>query len=1021
MLNRMAIIALSLAFVADGRVWAESTNLEYNRDVRPILSDKCFFCHGPDKKHREANLRLDVRESALEERDGVRAIVPGDLKASDVVYRIETQDADDHMPPEKSHKTLTKDEIAILKAWVKQGAPYQDFWAYDLRASVPVPKAIWRWPAHNEIDRFVQRRLKQEKLKPSPEADRVTLARRVHADLIGLPPSPADVDAFVADKDPLAYERMVDRLLASERYGERLAIMWLDLVRYADTVGYHGDQPVSQSPYRDYVINAFNQNMSYDQFTREQLAGDLIPNATENQKIASAYNRLNMTTEEGGSQAKEFLAKYASDRVRNVSAVWMGATVGCAECHDHKYDPITAKDFYSFAAFFADLKERGVYGARKRPPEMSVLVNDAARKKKVALDARIAEVESLVAFSAPEVNARFDAWVSDRRASYIAEGTNALDAALAPKDILWIDDDPVRDAKQEGVWSFVNKDDPDAHVYSGNKARKQTSDGLIQHFFTVKYKQQQTALNDDLFYAMVRIDTNSPPNAIMLQVHVEGSWEHRAYWGDTSIVYGRGDDRPAYRHMGDLPDAGQWVRLEASAETLGVTHGKKIRGFAFTQFGGTAFWDDAGIRTVGDGGGGPAPAQLRTLVTKTTRTDAETEQLQQLFVKQDDVSAPLRAELETAKSDLKTLLAEASVTVPVSEAVTPREIRLLPRGDWMDDSGEIVQPAVPEFLGTVNVTDRRATRADLADWFMSDENPLTARVFMNNLWGLFFGTAISRVQEDLGGQGEWPSHVDLLDWLAVDFRSHAWDIKRAVKQIVMSHTYRQSSVPRNGMLARDPHNRLLQRQSRFPLQAELLRDNALAVSGLLVNKVGGPSARPYQPAGYYRELNFPKRKYKADAGDNQYRRGVYTWWQRTFLHPSMKAFDAPSREACTASRPRSNTPLQALALMNDPTHVEAARVFAVRIINEGGTSPDAQIKWAYHQAFSKAPDKEAVTIFDSVYQTHRAHYLENTKLANELVRVGDSTAGHDLDAVDVAAWTSVSRVMFNLHEFIARN
>ncbi|MDE0839642.1 MAG: DUF1553 domain-containing protein, partial [Kiritimatiellae bacterium] len=613
----------------------------------------------------------------------------------------------------------------------------------------------------------------------------------------------------------------------------------------------------------------------------------------------------------------------------------------------------------------------------------------------------------------------FDAWLSDRRTSTMAAGTNAAGPIMEPKDILWIDDDPLRGAKRADLWRFVNKDDPGAHVHSGEKARKQSSDGLVQHFFTVK--QQQTALHDDQFYAMIRIETNSPPKALMLQVNIEGRWEHRAYWGDTSIVYGRGDDRPAYRHMGDLPDAGQWVRLEVSAETLGVPYGKGITGLAFTQFGGTVFWDEAGVRTVGDGGGGPAPCQLRTLVAKTTRSEKETEQLQQFFVKQDDVGVPLRAELETAKSDLTALMAEASVTVPISVAVKPRDVRLLPRGNWMDDSGEIVQPAVPEFLGTVNVTDRRATRADLADWLVSDENPLTARVFMNNLWGLFFGTAISRVQEDLGGQGEWPSHVDLLDWMAVDFRSHAWDIKRVVKQIVMSHTYRQSSVPRKGMLARDPYNRLLQRQSRFPLQAELLRDNALAVSGLLVNKVGGPSAHPYQPADYYRELNFPKREYKPDTGDNQYRRGVYTWWQRTFLHPSMKAFDAPSREACTASRPRSNTPLQALALMNDPTHVEAARVFAVRIINEGGASPDAQIKWAYHQAFSKAPDKEAVTIFDSVYQTHRAHYLENTQLANALVRVGDSTAGHDLDVVDVAAWTSVSRVMFNLHEFIARN
>jgi hypothetical protein len=438
---------------------------------------------------------------------------------------------------------------------------------------------------------------------------------------------------------------------------------------------------------------------------------------------------------------------------------------------------------------------------------------------------------------------------------------------------------------------------------------------------------------------------------------------------------------------------------------------------AFTQYGGTVYWDEAGLHTFE---GGEDLNRLKDLLV----LDAKDEKRQRgLF----DIFVSLKPDLEKQREEVKSLIKQLeelrgnAVTVPITVAVPPREIKVLPRGNWMDESGEVVMPAIPAFLGELDTGDKRATRLDLANWLMDDSNPLPARVFMNNLWSIYFGTGITSVQDDLGGQGEWPSHLDLLNWLAYDFRAHDWDIKRAVKQIIMSHTYRQSSVVDDNMLVRDPRNRLLQRQSIPLLPAEIIRDHALELSGLLVKKVGGESTKPYQPAGYYRELNFPKRTYQPDKGESQYRRGVYTWIQRTFLHPSMKAFDAPSRENCTANRPKSNTPLQALTMMNDPSYVEAARVFSVRILTEGGESVDDRIAWAYREVYSTLPDADTRALLSDIYSKHLKEYQGDTDSAEALLRVGDSVKGHDMNAPEVAAWTSVARILFNMHEFITRS
>ncbi|MFT5124408.1 MAG: hypothetical protein ACI97B_003043 [Verrucomicrobiales bacterium] len=978
--------------------------IRFNRDVRGILSDKCFACHGPDAKTVEGNLRLDLREDAIAPRkDGDPAIVPGDPAKSEVIYRIFTDDEDDLMPPTKAHKPLEPHEREVLKRWIEQGAGYEEHWAYTpLKQPVAPPVRDKTW-AVNPIDQFVLKRLSTEGLKPSPEADRITLIRRVSFDLTGLPPTLDEVDAFVKDRSPDAYEKLVDRLLASPRYGERMAIYWLDLVRYADTVGYHGDQNVSQSPYRDYVIRAFNHNMPYDQFMREQLAGDLLPDATLEQQIASGYNRLNQTTEEGGSQAKEYLAIYFADRVRNASQVFMGATIGCAQCHDHKYDPYTARDFYSFGAFFADLEERGVYGARKRPPEIQV-PNPESQAKMVELDQQIAAVQADLQTTRTRLLPDQAAWEKHT--------LSTVDDAREVETVL-LDDRHETGGQTSGAFNFVSADK--GPVHSGEKSRRQQAGDLVQHYFD-DAKAPVNVAKDMRFFTWVYLDPKDPPKAIMLQFN-DGDWNHRAVWGGDDISYGR---RPksyaAYQRQGGLPKAGEWFRLEVDPATVGLTAAKKVKGIAFTQFGGLVHWDKTGWIGVA---GIPADVADALAVAPDKRNEQQTALVRERYLNTAEPVVALNkkiAGIEAQKANMN----DGGLTTVVSKAVKPREIRILPRGNWMDDSGEVVQPAIPAFLGKLDTGDRRATRLDFANWLGKPDNVLSSRTLVNRLWYLTFGRGICTSVDDFGGQGTFPSYPDLLDWLAVDFVNAGWDIKHTMRTIVTSATYRQTSKPSPALRANDPYNDLFARQGRFGLAAEMIRDNALATSGLLVEKIGGPSAKPYQPAGYYAQLNFPGRKYQADTGLNQYRRGVYTHWQRTFLHPMLKAFDAPSREECTAARARSNTPLQALSLLNDPSFVEAARVLAARIMREGGTDPDARIQWAYRTAVSRTPESAVASEIKHLYDAHLAHYKNNLADANMLVAEGDAPAAKDLDPAELAAWTSVARVILNLHETITR-
>ena len=991
--------------------WGQK-QVQFNRDIRPILSDKCFVCHGPDAKNREAELRLDQRASAVDDQDRDPAIMPGHSDQSEIMARILSEDEDVRMPPGEHGKRLSAKEIGLLKDWIQQGAEYQEHWSITPLKKPAVPKIDQANKKTSAIDAFILSRLKQEKLAPSKAADPRTLVRRLSFDLTGLPPSPELVETFANDPSPEAYEKLVNQLIQSSHYGERMAIYWLDLVRYADTLGYHGDQVRSVSPYRDYVINAFNQNKPFDEFTIEQIAGDLLHDATLDQKVASTYNRLNRASAEGGGQPKEYLAKYAADRVRTTGNIWLGSTFGCAECHDHKFDSFTTKDFYSFAAFFADIKEKGIVGGANHL-ELLPVPTAEQQQESARLTKEIAATQTKYDTKSPELEAEFIKWQQSL-------------------------------SQQSGRWKLLT---PTSATSSGGSTMTIEKDGSIKASGKVPDKDVYTislelnapsiaalrleCLTDDSFPA------KGPGRAIngnFVLHKVEAKLgDQNIAWASAEASHTQNNHSPTYIINGNkngwaiLPQTGQTQQLVLSAkkpvsvksdakQTLEVklTHNYgtghslgKIRLYAAEASGdnNTQF---------------ASPALLAIIsIDPAKRTKAQNEKLWNEFKQQSELLKTPRDLLAKLKAD-KTKLDKSVITTLATKAGPPRVMRILPRGDWMDDSGEIVTPSVPAFLPQPKIEGRTLNRKDLADWLVSKENPLVARTFVNRIWMLYFGNGLSRSVDDLGSQGETPSHPELLDWLAADFIDSGWDIKHLVKQMVLSNSYQQSSYASQEDQKSDPYNRLLARQSRWRLDAEMVRDNALVVSGLMVDKIGGVSAKPYQPAGYWAQMNFPKRTYKHDSGDGQYRRGLYTHWQRTFLHPSMLAFDAPPREECTARRERSNTPLQALVLLNDPTYVEAARVFAEKILLSGNKDFETRLTWAFNRALSRPPRTDEMVLLKQWYEKNLAIYQKSPESAAKLAAAGIAPKTSDLDTIELAAWTSVTRAILNLHEGITR-
>ena len=1002
MLGALAWSGSSPGSAADG-----SKPISFDREIRPILAENCFSCHGPDASKRKAKLRLDLREGAVADLgDGRRAIVPGKPGESGLVERVEAEDPEERMPPPSAgnHKALTAGQVATLRRWIESGAEYTRHWAYERP----------RVEGEGSIDRYVEESLKARGIAPAEPADRATLIRRLGFDLLGLPPSPGEVDAFEADPSPDAYEKLVDRLLASPHFGERMAMAWLDGVRYADTTGYHSDNHREVSPYRDYVIRSFNDNTPFDRFTVEQLAGDLLPDPSSDALIASGYNRMGMTTQEGGAQAGEYVAKYAADRVRNASAVWLGATLGCAECHDHKFDPYTQRDFYRFAAFFADVTEVPI---GEQP--LSPVPSRETRARLAAIDAESAPLRARLDGMTPlpdlgtaqskweeATRADLGRWIplvpTSARADSGApltigpDGTISAGGAVAPIDLYTlectIENRAITAVRVEAI--------ADDSLPSRGPGRAGNGNFVLSEL-AVSVGGQPVALGEpsatfEQAQQGVAGAIDGDPKtgwAIMGEI----GRDHDAVFETKHTL---GADRP-------LPIVIRVVQAHGAGHLLG-----RFR-IAVTEA-------PRPVRATGPGVIDPS-IRSSLAVEPSRRTAAQAETLAAAFRAVAPEFAADRTALAALDLERKGLI-DATPMALITTAGPPRTTRVLARGDWRDTTGAEVTPAVPGFLGA-EVAGRRANRLDLARWIVDPTNPLTARVFVNRVWALAFGQGLVASVEDFGAQGEVPSHPELLDRLASEFVAEGWDVKRLVRRIVTSEAYRRSSRGDSATVEADPANRLLARQSRFRLDAELVRDDMLAISGLLADRVGGPSVKPYQPAGYWAHLNFPKREYQADHGEGLHRRAIYTYWMRSFLHPSLLAFDAPSREECAARRSRSNTPTQALVLLNDPIFVEGARAFAGRILREGGADDTARVDFAVRCALGRRPGAEERAILVGLVDRHRAHYRAAPAEATALLKVGELPipAGSAGDPAELAAWTSVARAILNLHETITRD
>jgi hypothetical protein len=1032
--------------------------ISFNRDIRPILSENCYHCHGPDKKTRDGGRRLDLRADALADLDGIRAFVPGKPEESDAIIRIFSDDKDEQMPPLKAHKTLTAQQKELLKRWVADGAVYEAHWAYIAPRRPALPEiATAAGPVRHPIDALVFGRLAEAGLTPSPPADARTLIRRLSLDLTGLPPTAKELHAFLdaASRDPqAAVNQAVDRLLASPRYGERMAVPWLDAVRFADTVGYHGDQNVNIFPYRDYVIDAFNANKPFDQFTIEQIAGDLLPNPTPEQRVATGFNRLNLMTREGGAQPREYLAKYHADRVRVISSAWLGATFGCAECHDHKFDPISQKDFYSLAAFFADIRQWGVYtdysytpnpdlpgftNDHPFPPELEV--NSPALLRRIKrYEEQLERLAQAAAQAAPKELA---SWREQTRALLddAADGWRTLHPtvtvgaappkkavpkkAAAPK---------IAEAEQTGSPEAV------AQAVSAEReaapAPKAASAGFtIEENGRVVFSSKLTGTPS------IKAATEGPIAAIRMELLPDAKHREQILRANAKSA----TLKPQFsvvRRDSKRPEPLSFRLADAEVKEARYSNGFEIRGVkdawkigARTEPA-TAVWlletpiilepgDKLLVKLEGN-----LPGCVRISVSPLATVLPLADRV--AFAKDGGLTSELTWLFSTGGADTfaeaKELCAKIAecrggraktlVTETVKEPFT---IRVLPRGDWQNESGEIVQPVAPHALPQIpNPDGRRLSRLDLARWLVAPEHPLTARVFMNRLWKQFFGNALSAVVDDFGAQGEWPTHPELLDWLAVEFRESGWNVKEMVKLIVTSAAWQQSANLRLELREADPHNRLLASQNPRRLDAEFVRDNALFLAGLLSEEYGGPSAKPYQPAGYYDALQFPDRTYTADQDDRQYRRGVYTHWQRTFLHPMLANFDAPSREESACTRTVANTPQQALTLLNDPSFVEAARAFAGKLLATAANDDAHRIAHAFEHALARMPHPRELRSLTAFLARQREHYRSQPEDAEKLIAVGQAPVPAAVDRAELAAWTSLARVILNLHEVITR-
>ena len=1003
--------------------------IQFNRDIRPILSENCYACHGPDANKRKADLRLDMKDGFFTALEDHRPVVPGKPDASELFRRITTDNADERMPEPKSNKRLTDRQITLIKKWIEQGAHWEGPWAFTAPTRPEVPKVKdASWP-RNPIDAFILQRLEAEGLKPAPEAERATLIRRVTLDLTGLPPTPREVDDFLNDQSADAYEKVVDRLLASPHYGERMALDWLDAARFADTHGYHIDAGRDMSKWRRWVIDAFNRDEPFDQFTIDQLAGDLLPNPTIAQKIATGFSRNSMINFEGGAIPEEYLTAYLIDRVSTTSTVFLGLTLNCCQCHDHKFDPFTQKDFYSLYAFFNGIPEKGLDGQKGNAAPLLRMPTHDQQKKLDEFASSIKDIEQKLTAPDAETDTAQAAWEK-------ALASENAWTIIAPSQV-----------SSSGGATFTRL--PDGSVLAGGPnpatdtytvtARADTGsisavrvEALPDESLSAKGPGRSA--NGNVVLTGVRIAAGLEADALApLKIKAASADFSQDSFSVSNLVEEKRKSGWAIFPEVGKPHAAVFELAEPlkvdGSMTLSVTLEFQSP-FAQHQLG--RFRLSVTSSAAPQGTNGLADNIRHVLaIDPQKRNEAEAADLRHYYrttyIAADKELGDKLAEL---KKDREKLDAQVPTTMVMQEMPKPRDTFILVRGQY-DKHGEKVTANTPASLPPIPAGAPH-NRLGLAEWIVQPANPLTARVTVNRLWQTFFGTGIVKTVEDFGSQGEPPTHPELLDWLACQFRDGdehiaKWDIKAMVRLIVTSATYRQSSRITPELRGRDPENRLLARGPRFRLSAEFIRDQALAVSGLLDPEIGGESVSPYQPAGLWEELmsrsdgaNWTAQVYVQSHGKDLYRRSMYTFWKRTSPPPAMTTFDAPDRETCTVRRARTNTPLQALVLWNDPTYVEASRKMAERVMNQGGDSDRARIAFAFRLATAREPSERELSVLETVYKKQRDVYAHNAKAAEKLLSVGESLRDKSLDKTDLAAWTMVCSTILNLDETVTK-
>jgi hypothetical protein len=1036
--SAVSVCGLPLVLVAAAIARAAEPTLDFNRDVRPILSDRCFSCHGPDGEDRQAGLRLDLRETATAELDsGMTAVVPRDLTTSELIARITSTDPDVVMPPPRFNKPITPSEAEILKRWIAEGAEYRGHWAFERleRPAVPeVKDSAW---AKTPIDRFILARLQQEGLTPNPEANRITLARRLALDLTGLPPEPAAVDAFLADQSADAYERYVDTLLASPHYGERMAIEWLDASRYADSSGYQTDSSRQNWPWRDWLIKAHNDNLPFDQFTIHQLAGDMLQSPTRDQIVATGFNRNHRLNGEGGIIAEEWRVETVIDRVETTGQTWMGLSVGCARCHDHKYDPLSQKEFYSLFSLFNNVPETGTnQGSQHRGggniDPIHLLPSPEQEQELARLNQVVADADAAVKVEVANIGDLVKDW------------EQAIRPALAAPHEAWQTFEPLelRSAggasfrrSEDGTW-FVEGKLPPKDTYEFETLVPADRLGGLR----IEVLPDATLAgnggfgrsgNGNVVVTKIEAEIEPPGDGKVIPVELvraEATYEQNG-WPASGALQLKGDKAKGWAIDGNDPEKrtprqiavfpAKPVSLPENSRLVLRIRQEAYDGHMIGRFRLSFSEEEPSLLGVG-GSTLPQPARDAVALEPASRSPEQRQAIEKFY--RENVDGPIKraeAARDAANKSVESFKGSLPSAMVMKEGPA-RDAFLLIRGEY-DKRGDTVEAGLPAFLPPLP-EGTKPDRLSLARWLVSRDHPLTSRVWVNRTWERFFGTGLCKTSENLGSQAEYPSHPALLDWLAAEFMESGWDMKRFAKLIVTSAVYRQDATVTPEKLDRDPANRLLARAPRIRLPGESVRDAALAASGLLVPTIGGPSVRPWMPDGVWDETSKygDLRGYKPDAGPGRYRRTMYTIWKRTAAPPTMLLFDAPNREVCIVKRSRTNTPLQALALLNETTFVESAHGLATRMLADGGGTPAERITHGFRLAIGRTPSTDELTTLVSGFQDDLAQFTAEPTAADKYVAVGMVKKPDDVQAPDFAAYSLVANVILNLDEFVMR-